>query len=86
MGLKLVQPVIYSLLMLFIVGCAAKEKVVVRNKWYIDCCNPGLSAEDKDMCKWAVENPGKIIVQGNDLYEMIWSDCKPGKEPWRKYE
>lgn len=66
-------------------GCTAKS-VVVRNKTYIDCCNPGLSYSEKDMCKWAKNNPGKIIVQGNNLYEMMWSDCKIGEEPWRKWE
>lgn len=71
--------------MVVLAGCA-KRKEIVRNKWYIDCCNPGLSYEEKDMCKWAKENPGRLIVQGNNLYEMIWSDCKPGEEPWRKWE
>lgn len=68
-------------------SCAPKKEAVRNvNKYYIDCCNPALSYNEKDMCKWAKDHPGKVIVQGNTLYEMIWSDCKVGEEPWRKYK
>ena len=76
----------FFILMLSIVSCVPKRKETVRNKWYNDRCNPGLSYEEKDMCKWAKDNPGKIVVQGNDLYEMVWSNCKVGEEPWREWE
>lgn len=82
MGLRIVYAVILSVL----IGCMAKPAVVVRDKYYIDCCNPALSYNEKDMCKWSKDNPNKVIVQGNILYQMIWSDCKVGEEPWRKWE
>lgn len=91
MGLN-VRSGIFSLTMVVILltavlaGCAKKEVIRNVNKLYIDCCNPTINAEEKDMCKWAKDNPGKIIVQGNTLYTMIWSDCKVGEEPWRKWE
>lgn len=65
---------------------AAPPTVRSTDKVYIDCCNPSLNFEDKDMCKWAKDHPGKLLQQGNTLYEMVWSDCKVGEEPWRRYE
>lgn len=67
-------------------SCTAKKAVRNVSKVYIDCCNPGLDYEAKDMCKWANDNPGKRIYQGNIVYEMVWSNCKPGEEPWRMWE
>lgn len=68
-------------------GCTPKSVVVPVSKTYVDCCDPGLDAATKDMCKWAVEVSGHTAVdQMGNRYEMVWSDCKEGMEPWRKYE
>ena len=82
MGLR--RAVIFFIPMLFI-GCAARKETV-RSKVYIDCCNPALGYNEKDMCKWAKDNPGKRIHQGNTIYETLWSDCRVGGEPWKKWE
>lgn len=55
--------------------------------FYYDCCNPGLSAADKEMCKMAQEDDDHILWDDDgNKYEFTWSDCEIGKEPWRKYE
>lgn len=87
MGLKLMYGLVYVILPIALVGCMAKSVATpVRNKYYIDCCNPTLTAHEKDMCRWAKENPNRIIVEGNSRYEMLWSDCGAGKEYWRRWE
>lgn len=55
--------------------------------WYHDCCNPGLSAADKEMCKDAALDADHVLwdLDGNQ-FVYTWSDCKVGGEPWRKYE
>lgn len=83
MGLR---HVFVAVLLVSLIGCTPKSVVILRNKVYVDCCNPSLGYNEKDMCKWAQENPGKMIVQDDKIYDMIWSDCKIGEEPWRRWE
>lgn len=54
---------------------------------YSDCCNPGLSADEKQMCKFAAEDDDRTRwdVAGNK-YVYVWSGCEVGKEPWRKWD
>lgn len=67
-------------------SCTPKKVVRNVNKYYVACCDPGLNAEDKDMCKWMAEKGVSRLYRGGDIYEGVWSDCKPGGEPWRKWE
>jgi len=83
MGLKL--SLAFAAILVGLPGCIAKP-IVTKNKYYLDCCNPALTAHEKSMCKWAKENPGRIIIEGDYKYEMVWSNCEPGKEPWLKWE
>lgn len=67
-------------------GCTPKS-VVIPNKRYVACCDPGLNADDKDMCKWMYENrTNRLRDAWGTVVEGIWHDCEPGKEPWRRWE
>lgn len=75
--------VVFSLLLS---GCAAKTVVRETNKHYLACCDPGLNAADKDMCKWLTEKGISRLYRGGEIYEGVWDGCKQGEEPWRKWE
>lgn len=83
MGLR--KLTVVSLLLLS--GCAPKPVVRNVNKYYLACCDPGLNAEDKDMCRWLGEK-GRTSLQdrNGNTYEGVWDGCKRGEEPWRKWE
>lgn len=70
-------------------SCTARKEVVERsvNKRYIACCDPGLGADDKDLCKWLHEHNAHSLKDGaGTIHEGVWQDCKPGEEPWRKWD
>lgn len=75
-----------------LIGCTARSVVTpadrVRNETFrYDCCDPGLGAADKEWCDLAIKNPDHAFVDTDgNKYEYVWSDCKIGEEPWRKYE
>lgn len=85
MGLNGVLTVV---LFLLLVSCVSKAVInPVNREQYIDCCDPGLSADDKAICKDAAKDEDHIVWDGyGNKYVCIWSDCEIGKEPWRKYE
>lgn len=66
----------------------ARNPVPAKRETYrVDCCDPGIDADTKFVCKWAIKNPSHIFVDARGkLFETVWSECKPGEEPWRKYE
>lgn len=70
-------------------GCMAKKDVTKKdiNKYWFECCNPGINAAQKDMCKWLVEEKTNAFRdrEGN-IYQAVWTGCDEGKEPWRKWE
>lgn len=73
-------------MLLTLISCAPKN-VVKRNKYYIACCDPSLSENDKDKCKWLDKmNIDTLRDSIGDIYEGVWSDCRRGEEPWRKWE
>lgn len=81
-----------SVLFLLLGACAPKVAVnpadrVSKQMFYYDCCNPSLHPDDKDMCRMAAKDEDRILwdTKGNK-YTYIWSDCKIGGEPWRKWE
>lgn len=87
MGLKETNLGLVFAVLLMSVGCMAKVTVLPNQKRYVACCDPGLNAEDKDMCKWLHENGRTTLRDGaGNVYEGVWADCKPGEEPWRKWE
>lgn len=68
------------------IGCAPKN-VVIQNKRYVACCDPGLNADDKDMCKWMYENhTNRLRDRAGNTYEGVWDGCESGKERWRDFE
>lgn len=73
-------------------GCIVKSAVTpadrVKGKaFYYDCCNPGLNKADKEMCKDAAKDEDHVLWDDDrNRFISIWSDCKIGEEPWRKYE
>ena len=77
-------------LFLTLVACApvgVKNPIRVPQKRYVACCDPGINADDKDMCKWMYENhTNRLRDAWGNTVEGIWHDCEPGKEPWRKWE
>lgn len=93
MGLKSIVGAVIILILTN--GCSAlKTKTGVNpadrvkgETFYTDCCNPGLSAANKEMCKMAQEDEDHILWdQDGNKYVFIWSDCEIGKEPWRQWE
>jgi len=92
---KLRQRAIHIVFATFLVaqtGCMGKSVVTPADRankqtWYTDCCNPGLSAGDKELCGYAAKDEDHIRwdTDGN-RYVYVWSDCEVGKEPWRKYD
>ncbi len=55
--------------------------------FYYDCCDPSLSSEEKENCVFAKEAKDHVLTQRNgDTKTYLWSNCRAGKEPWRKYE
>lgn len=89
MGLKII---LVSFIFILMMGCAAHKTVQVKEnhtnqKRYIACCDPGLNANDKDVCKWMYENrTDQLRDWSENVYEGVWSDCKRGEETWRKWE
>lgn len=85
MGLKIAFVVALSSIL---TGCMAKKGAIKETpKYWFECCDPGINAAQKDMCKWLVEKDANALrdMEGN-LYQAVWSDCEKGKEPWRKWE
>jgi len=82
-----------SIAFLLFSGCIAKPCVLPSDRdahnqtWYYDCCDPGLSSGNKEMCDMAAKDDDHILwdTDGNK-YVFTWSDCKIGEEPWRKWE
>lgn len=78
--------------MMTINGCAGLSTKhpadrVENETFTYDCCNPGLDAGTKEMCKMAQEDEDHVLWDDDgNQYVFIWSDCEIGKEPWRKYE
>lgn len=91
MGLKFV---VIAVGMIAMSGCATMSKPkpnpadrVSGETFYTDCCNPGLGAADKELCSMAAEDEDHILWDdAGNKYVFIWSDCKIGEEPWRKWE
>lgn len=54
---------------------------------YMECCDPGISEAQKDMCKWLDEKKANALraADGRTIVG-VWSDCEPGKERWREWE
>lgn len=87
MGLRSITGISIAVLISAVVfGCAIKKVVKPPNKRYIACCDPGLNADDKDMCKWMVEKGTTRLYRYGDLFEGVWDGCEKGKEPWRQWE
>lgn len=91
MGLKNSVLIASAVAMLMASGCAGNRASVTpvekRHKYWFECCDPGIPAAQKDMCKWLVERKTNTLVDGaGNLYVAIWTGCEEGKEPWRKYE
>lgn len=60
---------------------------VKNERFRYDCCDPGLSSGTKEMCDMAKDARNHVLIDNDrNRYEFIWSDCEPGKEPWRKLE
>jgi hypothetical protein len=69
-------------------GCMAKKDAIKKaDKYWFECCDPGIPAAQKDMCKWLDERKGNTLIarDGTDL-TAVWTGCEEGKEPWRKWE
>lgn len=80
------RKLIIASLFLMLVNCSVKKETV-KNVNRFDCCDPGINAEYKDMCKWMDEKgTNRVWDKNGGMYEGVWSNCKPGQEPWRKYE
>lgn len=75
-----------AVVLLTLVLYAPKNAAKNGNKHYIACCDIGLDADDKDMCKWMTEKGVTRLYRGESIYEGVWTNCKPGEEPWRKWE
>lgn len=89
MGLKLMYGLVYVILPIALVGCMAKKDVIENKprKYYFECCDPGINAAQKDTCKWLVEQKAHAFKdKDGNIYQAVWSDCKEGEEPWRKWE
>lgn len=85
MGLN-ASKVLLSIILVGSAGCASAP-VVKPTRVYIACCDPGLNADDKDMCKWMEKNGKTFLRDGRgDTYVGVWDGCKQGEEPWRKWE
>lgn len=70
-------------------GCMAKKGVIKKeaDKYWFECCDPGIPAAQKDMCKWLDEKKGNtLIARDGTTLIALWSGCEEGKEPWRKWE
>lgn len=83
------------LLVIVTVGCSIPKSKPKPNPadrvsgetFYTDCCNPGLNAGDKEMCDMAAEDEDHILWDdAGNKYVFVWSDCKIGEEPWRKWD
>lgn len=79
---------------IFLTGCqSVKTRIitpadrVAGETFRYDCCDPGINADTKWDCDRAIKNPDHVFVDTDgNRYEYVWSDCKIGEEPWRKYE
>lgn len=86
MGLK--STIVFVISLWVILACVPSKVTKPETKRrYLACCDPGLSAEDKAVCKWMGDN-GVALAEDwrGNRYAGIWDDCDPGKEPWRKWE
>ena len=82
-----------GIVLVAVTGCVPSTSVVPADQnaanqtWRYDCCDPSLNAGIKDMCKAAAKDADHVLWdQDKNRYEFIWSECKVGKEPWRKWE
>lgn len=67
-------------------ACMA-SRIVPQKSLYHDCCSVSLTADEKLGCKWAASGPEKNLLDDSGvLHKFIWSECKEGGEPWRKWE
>lgn len=68
-------------------ACMRAKVVQQPSTVYVDCCDPGIDEGTKWMCDRAIKNPDHTLIGADGIrYEYVWSDCKIGEEPWRKYE
>lgn len=69
--------------------CTMKSKPVTQehSNIYYDCCDVGIDENVKEDCKIAAGMRDHVITLRNgDTKTFLWSSCRPGKEPWKKYE
>lgn len=88
----LVTRIAFVTFLVALTGCMAKNGAThanhVKNETFrFDCCDPGIHAGTKEMCDLGRDAKNHTLVDGDgNKYNFIWSDCKPGEEPWRKWE
>lgn len=87
MGLILFSvEVVFSLVLVACMNAKTviQEPLAIR---YVECCDPGLSANDKESCMESEGSPDHVRLLKQNLSEKyLWSAGNVGEEPWRKYE